>query len=99
MSSGLSKGEIMSNKDRIKAPDSTTVRVALWRALHVEVDPLPQVFEDEVGLKLAGPDDGWRNRPDMSPFTKSFRDNNGDVALLSLCAEVRLTEASSARFI
>jgi methyltransferase (TIGR00027 family) len=47
--------------------------VALWRALHVEVDPPPHVLEDAVGLKLAAPDDGWRNRPDMSPFTKPFR--------------------------
>src|SRR5688572_22709537 len=55
------------------APDSTAVRVALWRALHVEVDPPPHVFEDKLGLKLAAPDDGWRSRPDMSPFTRPFR--------------------------
>ena len=55
------------------APDDTAVRVALWRALHVEVDAPPHVFVDEVGLKLAAPDDGWRNRPDMSPFTRPFR--------------------------
>src|ERR1700704_5401996 len=54
-------------------PDSTAVRVALWRALHLEVDPPPHVLEDEVGLKLAAPDDGWRSRPDMSPFTRPFR--------------------------
>ena len=30
------------------APDNTAVRVALWRALHVEVDAPPHVFEDEV---------------------------------------------------
>jgi len=54
-------------------PDSTAVRVALWRALHVQADPLPHVFEDEVGLKLAGPDEGWRDRPDMSSFTSPFR--------------------------
>jgi methyltransferase (TIGR00027 family) len=54
-------------------PDSTAVRVALWRALHVQVDSPPHVFEDEVGLKLVAPDDGWRNRPDMSHFTRPFR--------------------------
>jgi methyltransferase (TIGR00027 family) len=54
-------------------PDNTAVRVALWRALHVQVDPPPHVFEDEVGLKLAAPDDGWRSRPDMSSFTRPFR--------------------------
>ena len=55
------------------SPDSTAVRVALWRALHVEVDPPPHVLEDELGLKLAAPDDGWRSRPDMSAFTRPFR--------------------------
>jgi len=55
------------------APDDTAVRVALWRALHVEADAPPHVFEDEVGLKLAAPDDAWRERPDMSPFTRPFR--------------------------
>lgn len=54
-------------------PDNTAVRTALWRALHVQADAPPHVFEDEVGLKLVAPDDGWRNRPDMSPFTKPFR--------------------------
>jgi methyltransferase (TIGR00027 family) len=49
------------------APDSTAVRVALWRAMHVQVDPPPHVLEDEVGLRLADPDDGWRDRPDMDP--------------------------------
>ena len=55
------------------SPDNTAVRTALWRALHVEVDSPPHVFEDEVGLKLAAPEDGWRERPDMSPFTRPFR--------------------------
>src|SRR5215470_3608950 len=54
-------------------PDSTAVRVALWRALHVEVDPPPHVHEDEIGVMLAAPDEGWRSRPDMSPFTRPFR--------------------------
>lgn len=58
---------------QVVAPDNTAVRTALWRALHVEVDSPPPVFEDEVGLSLAAPDDGWRNRPDMSPFTRPFR--------------------------
>ncbi|NEU30664.1 class I SAM-dependent methyltransferase [bacterium LRH843] len=55
-------------------PDHTAVRVALWRAMHVQVDSPPYVFEDEVGLQLAAPEDGWRERPDMDPEgTKSFR--------------------------
>jgi methyltransferase (TIGR00027 family) len=48
-------------------PDSTAVRTALWRALHVQLDPPPHVTEDEVGLALAQPADGWRDRPDMDP--------------------------------
>lgn len=57
-----------------KAPDQTAVRTALWRALHVQVDPPPHVFEDEVGLQLAAPDADWRSRPDMDPqATRGFR--------------------------
>jgi methyltransferase (TIGR00027 family) len=60
--------------DRTAAPDSTAVRVALWRAMHVLFDPPPHVLEDEIGLKLAAPDEGWRHRPDMHPEgTKPFR--------------------------
>jgi methyltransferase (TIGR00027 family) len=56
------------------APDSTAVRVALWRAMHVQGDPAPHVLEDEVGLRLAAPDDGWRDRGDMHPDgTRTFR--------------------------
>jgi O-methyltransferase involved in polyketide biosynthesis len=46
----------VDDKQQIVAPDSTAVRVALWRALHVEVDAPPHVFEDEIGVKLAAPD-------------------------------------------
>lgn len=48
------------------AADRTAVRVALWRAMHVLVDPPPHVLEDEIGLQLAAPDDNWRRRPDMA---------------------------------
>jgi methyltransferase (TIGR00027 family) len=51
--------------EQTEAPDSTAVRTALWRALHVEVDPPPHVFEDQIGLELAAPGDDWRRRPDM----------------------------------
>lgn len=58
----------------IAAADSTAVRVALWRAMHVQVDPPPHVFVDEIGLRLAAPDEGWRSRPDMDPHgTSPFR--------------------------
>jgi len=61
------------DNEQMVAPDNTAVRVALWRALHLEVDAPPHVMRDEVGLQLAAPDAGWRSRPDMSPFTRPFR--------------------------
>jgi methyltransferase (TIGR00027 family) len=55
-------------------PDSTAVRTALWRAMHVVIDPPPHVFEDEIGLELVAPDAGWRDRQDMHPqWTRRFR--------------------------
>jgi methyltransferase (TIGR00027 family) len=59
--------------NQVAGPENTAVRVALWRALHLEVDDPPHVLEDDVGLKLVAPDEGWRSRPDMSPFTRPFR--------------------------
>ena len=32
-------------------PDSTAVRTALWRALHLEVDAPPHVLDDRIGLQ------------------------------------------------
>lgn len=56
------------------AAASSAVRVALWRAMHVQVDPPPHVLEDQIGLKLVAPDYDWRSRPDMDPqFTRPFR--------------------------
>lgn len=63
----------MPAQPELSGPDSTAVRVALWRALHALADPAPHVFEDAVGLSLAAPEEGWRSRPDMSAFTKAFR--------------------------
>ncbi|MFG2578891.1 class I SAM-dependent methyltransferase [Streptomyces malaysiensis] len=60
--------------EQTSTPDSTAVRVALWRAMHVQVDPPPHVLQDEIGLRLAAPDDDWRGRPDMDPdATRGFR--------------------------
>ena len=60
--------------EQIAGPDHTAVRVALWRAMHVRVDAPPHVLEDEIGLRLAAPLDGWQDRPDMDPvFTSGFR--------------------------
>lgn len=62
------------NNGKALRPDSTAARVALWRALHFRHDPPPHVIEDEVGLRLLAPDDGWQRRPDMDPvFTRPFR--------------------------
>jgi methyltransferase (TIGR00027 family) len=62
------------NSEGMEEPDSTAVRVALWRALHVEVDAPPPVLDDVVGLQLAAPDDNWRIRGDMHPEgTRGFR--------------------------
>jgi methyltransferase (TIGR00027 family) len=54
-------------------PENTAARVALWRALHLEIDAPPHVLTDDVGLRLVAPPPGWQSRPDMSPFTRPFR--------------------------
>jgi methyltransferase (TIGR00027 family) len=60
--------------EKTSVPDNTAIRVALWRALHLEVDAPPPVFDDSIGLQLAAPEEGWRERPDMHPEgTKPFR--------------------------
>ena len=62
------------NNNPTPGPDSTAVRVALWRAMHMLVDAPPHVLEDEIGLRLAAPDESWHSRPDMDPhFTRPFR--------------------------
>ena len=64
----------MGQEKRDIAPDNTAVRTALWRAMHVQVDALPHIIEDEIGVKLVAPADGWQQRPDMSPdFTRRLR--------------------------
>jgi methyltransferase (TIGR00027 family) len=60
------------NDEPTAAAEGSAVRVALWRALHVELDAPPHVLDDEVGLQLADPDDGWRLRPDMDPVGTSW---------------------------
>lgn len=62
----------MEQTKKIKEPDNTAVRTALWRALHMQVDAKPHILEDEIGLKLIAPADGWEQRPDMK-FTKRLR--------------------------
>jgi methyltransferase (TIGR00027 family) len=67
------KRQKVMSSTQVAAPDDTAVRVALWRALHVEVDSPPHVLDDKVGLMLVAPNNEWRSRPDMSPFTRPFR--------------------------
>jgi methyltransferase (TIGR00027 family) len=61
-------------QEKKTVPDHTAVRAALWRALHVLIDSSPHVLEDTIGLKLAAPEEGWQERPDMHPKgTAPFR--------------------------
>lgn len=63
----------MADKEHFH-PDHTAIRVALWRALHVELDSPPHVFTDLIGIKLANPLDDWKQRPDMNPvWTRGYR--------------------------
>lgn len=64
-------------------PDSTAVRTALWRALHVLADGEPPVIEDMVGYNLIKPEAGWQRRPDMK-YTKRLR--------ASIVARARFTD-------
>ncbi|MEQ1698501.1 MAG: class I SAM-dependent methyltransferase [Ilumatobacteraceae bacterium] len=57
-----------TNDDHLAQPDSSAVRTALWRALHVQVDAAPHLIDDEIGLALVDPAPGWRDRGDMHPF-------------------------------
>lgn len=70
--------------ERISQADGTAVRVALWRAMHAEIDPPPHVLDDRIGLRLADPDVGWQRRPDMDPQATS---------------RVRATVVARARFV
>lgn len=81
--------------EQIEGPDSTAVRTALWRAVHVQVDPPPHVIDDEVGLRLVAPDDRWRSRPDMDPvFTSGFR---GAMVARARFIEDRMAEQADGR--
>src|SRR6516164_4213954 len=65
---------LLSDHHQAVAPETTAARVALWRALHIQVDPPPHVLDDEIGLELLAPGEDWRGRGDMDPqFTRPFR--------------------------
>ncbi len=64
----------LTQPEQTHGPESTAERVALWRAMHVLVDPPPHVLEDRIGLQLVAPDERWRERPDMDPnATRGYR--------------------------
>lgn len=67
------------------APAGTAARVALWRALHVAVDPPPHVLSDELGLRLLAPDQDWRQRPDMDP--QATRRARASIVARARCVE------------
>ena len=52
-----SRREDLLANNLIAKPDPTAVRVALWRALHLLVDPAPHVINDDIGAQLAAPAD------------------------------------------
>jgi methyltransferase (TIGR00027 family) len=62
----------MKQAKNILLPDTTAVRTALWRALHIIADAKPHLLEDEIGLKLIAPPADWQERPDMK-YTKRLR--------------------------
>ena len=64
-------------------PDSSAVRTALWRALHVFEDAAPFILEDTIGYDLIQPEPGWKERPDMK-YTRRLR--------ASVVARARLVE-------
>jgi methyltransferase (TIGR00027 family) len=87
------RGEIVTGEEESPSPDDTAVRVALWRAIHVQVDPPPHVLEDEIGLRLAAPADGWRRRGDMDPEgTRRYR--AGIVARAGFVEDLLADQAS-----
>lgn len=55
-------------------PENTAARVALWRALHLQVDAPPHILQDDIGRQLLAPPEGWQKRGDMHPIgTRPFR--------------------------
>lgn len=63
----------MTEKNKARSPDHTAIRTALWRALHVYIDPKPHILTDTIGEELVA-EENWRDRPDMAPdFSKNMR--------------------------
>jgi methyltransferase (TIGR00027 family) len=56
-----------------EGPDQSAVGVALWRAGHLFLDDSPHVLEDDIGLRLIEPSEGWLDSPAMSPMFRPWR--------------------------
>ncbi|MBM7367160.1 class I SAM-dependent methyltransferase [Gordonia hydrophobica] len=78
-------------------PDTTAVRTALWRALHVLVDDAPPVLDDTIGLQIAAVDDDWRARPDMDP--ERTRTNRASIVARARAAEDIVVESTAAQYV
>jgi len=81
-----------------KEADSTAVRTAMWRALHVLIDKPPHVLDDTLGLQIAGVDnDGWRKRPDMDP--ERTRSNRASIVARARAAEDVVTNSGAQQYV
>ncbi|MBO0802289.1 MAG: class I SAM-dependent methyltransferase [Nocardiopsaceae bacterium] len=81
-----------------KEADSTAVRTAMWRALHVLIDEPPHVLEDTLGLRIAGvDDDGWRKRPDMDP--ERTRPNRSSIVARARAAEDMVSSSGARQYV
>ena len=81
-----------------KEADSTAVRTAMWRALHVLIDKPPHVLDDTLGLQIAGVDnDGWRKRPDMDP--ERTRSNRASIVARARAAEDVVTDSGAQQYV
>lgn len=78
--------------------DSTAVRTAMWRALHVLIDEPPHVLDDTLGLRIAGVDDDeWRKRPDMDP--EGTRSTRSSIVARARATEDMVTDSGARQYV
>ncbi|MFI1584535.1 hypothetical protein [Embleya sp. NPDC020630] len=66
----------MPYDERITTPDDTSLRVALWRAPHLHLDPAPDVLADGIAPHIVGPSGGTA-RTATSTSVRSTRARRG----------------------
>ena len=88
----LAKTNALRLTPRFDEPDNTAVRVALWRAMHVEVDAPTHVLEDVVGLQLDAPDANWRARQDMHPLHRLAALAPGSTVAMTFMLPIELVD-------